>query len=173
MEKWKSVVGYEGFFDVSSLGGVRSISRVSNRGRPVGGKTLKPHKTPKGYMRVALWVDGCPKKFFVHRLVLEAFVGPCPDGMEGCHNDGDRGNNKLENLRWDTASSNWDDRRVHGTASVGEKHPMARLSEGEVILIKEALSAGERGKLLATRFGVSEYVISSIKTGKSWANTHV
>lgn len=59
--------------------------------------------------------NGATKRQWVHRLVLSAFTGPCPPGMECCHNDGDPSNNRPENLRWDTRSSNARDKRVHGT----------------------------------------------------------
>lgn len=90
----------------------------SRRGRD--GKLTKAWRrlatSPKknGYRIVSLPIEGVGKRTFnVHRLILEAFVGPCPEGMEACHNDGDRGNNRLNNLRWDTRSANMADRFRH------------------------------------------------------------
>lgn len=103
-EAWKPVVGRLIPYEISDLG------RVRNR----NGRILKP--TPAGpvgkkYLRVRV----AGKDRYVHRLVLEAFVGPCPPGMETCHNNGDRFDNRLENLRWDTPSNNGRDKAKHGT----------------------------------------------------------
>src|SRR5690606_27256834 len=68
-----------------------------------------------GYAQVDLHRAGVRTRFPVHRLVLIAFVGAPPAGFEGCHNDGDRLNNSLENLRWDTHSANMQDTVTHGT----------------------------------------------------------
>ena len=122
-EIWKSVVGYEGLYEVSDQGQVRSLTRNGRRG-----KILRPGfgSVRKGceYKRqlVILSVSGKHKTKTVHRLVLEAFVGPRPEGMEGCHNDGNTQNNKLENLRWDTRKNNHADSVKHGTHSPPPKN---------------------------------------------------
>ncbi len=121
MEQWKDVVGYEGFYQVSDLGMVRSIDRVVrySRGGPkrLKGKILQPiySSNRMGYPTVGLSKEGYTTPKYVHRLVLEAFVGSCPDDFEACHNDGDPTNNLVNNLRWDTRSSNQLDRKLHGT----------------------------------------------------------
>lgn len=122
-EQWKPVVGFEGLYEVSSRGRVRSLPH-SAPGRPgvvmhFAGKVLPGSVNPQGYIEVGLSRDGVRTLRKVHRLVLEAFVGPRPDGTEGCHGDGDPGNNRLTNLRWDTRSANTYDKVRHGT------HPMA------------------------------------------------
>lgn len=113
-ETWLPVVGYEGSYEVSSLGAVRSIDRIDNRGSRALGRRLRPDATASGHLRVTLSRDGKTRRFFVHRLVLWAFVGCTPPGMEACHNDGDPTNNAVSNLRWDTKSANAQDRRRHG-----------------------------------------------------------
>lgn len=107
-EEWRAVVGYEGCYEVSSLGRVRSV-------REKGG-ILKSHAGNKyGHRYVGLW-KGTKKDLLVHRLVLEAFVGPCPPGMECRHfPDRDPANNRLDNLRWGTHRENEGDKEVHGT----------------------------------------------------------
>lgn len=109
-EIWKPVVGYEGSHEVSDRGKIRSLGRIiphRNGGtRKYKGKLLKQTKLSNGYMAIRLHVNGVGKTMYAHRIVLEAFVGPCPDGMETCHKDGDPTNNKLDNLRWDTSSEN-------------------------------------------------------------------
>lgn len=117
-ERWLPVVGYEGYYEVSSLGRVRSIARVIPH-RRYGemrwpGGLLKPYKTAKGYLMVCLSRDSKSKMVLTHRLVLAAFVGPCPVGAEGCHNDGNKTNNTVTNLRWDSRSANMMDQVRHG-----------------------------------------------------------
>lgn len=107
-EEWRPVVGYEGLYEVSNLGQVRSLDRLDAIGRPRRGAPLKPDAShPKGYLRVSLCRDKVVTRFQVHHLVLAAFVGPRPEGMEGCHSpDPNPANNRLENLRWDSSSEN-------------------------------------------------------------------
>lgn len=94
-EVWKDVVGYEGLYQVSDHGRVWSN---------LNDQVLKHKITARGYHRIELYR---PRHiYFVHVLVLNAFVGLCPRGMECCHFDGDKHNNRLSNLRWDTRSNN-------------------------------------------------------------------
>ena len=115
---WKPVPGYEGSYEVSSTGLVRSCSR-SVRGpgghaKRIAGTVLSPSTSKTGYKRVTLYKDGRQKTFGVHQIVLAAFVGPAPAGTETCHNDGNPANNHLENLRYDTKRANQLDRIAHG-----------------------------------------------------------
>lgn len=107
-QQWLPVVGWEGLYEVSDQGRVRSVERVVRFGattRTVPSTVLKPGKTTKGALYVVL-SNGKSCNRRVHQLVLEAFVGPCPPGMEGCHWDDNKENNALRNLRWDTHSAN-------------------------------------------------------------------
>lgn len=118
-EQWRPVVGWEGLYEVSDQGQVRSVDRVivrnDGQARTFRGRILRPGVNRHGYPMVHLSRPGEMKTKKVHRLVLEAFVGPSPEGAEGCHNNGDRADARLENLRWDTPSRNQLDRRRHGT----------------------------------------------------------
>ncbi|MBC8726059.1 hypothetical protein F6X37_32345 [Paraburkholderia sp. 31.1] len=117
-EIWKPVVGYEGYYEVSDQGRVRSLSRVVIRANgtrlTMHGRVLALPLTQRGYPSVVLSVDGAKYPRVVHQLVLEAFVGPRPAGAEGCHGDGDPTNNAASNLRWDSHSANMHDRVAHG-----------------------------------------------------------
>lgn len=117
--EWRDVVGLEGLYQVSTSGLVRGVDRRVAHGHSrsvfVSGRILKPTIINDGYQLMRMSKDDKQTSRLVHRLVLEAFVGPCPDGMEGCHNDGDPGNNDLSNLRWDTRSNNNFDAIKHGT----------------------------------------------------------
>jgi hypothetical protein len=115
--EWRAVVGYEGLYEVSNTGLVRSLDRKVEDRRSVRsykGRLRIQVVSQSGHHTVQLSKDAQPLTRFVHRMVLEAFVGPCPDGMEGCHNDGNPGNNHVSNLRWDTRSSNMLDKTRHG-----------------------------------------------------------
>lgn len=81
------------------------------------GRWLKPYVNIDGYARVTLSVDGKAHTRLVHALILAAYVGPRPEGLEACHNDGDPANNHVSNLRWDTHASNMRDKIRHGTAT--------------------------------------------------------
>lgn len=117
-EEWRPVLGYEGYYEVSSRGRVRSLPRkvATSRGARVSpGRTLKTPTSTGGYLRVDLSRDGISKSRSVHVLVLEAFTGPRPSrGHDACHWDGDPSNNNIENLRWDTKSANMADKMRHG-----------------------------------------------------------
>lgn len=107
-ETWRPVVGWEGLYEVSDQGRVRSVERIVQFGaqtRRVKSTVLKPGKTTKGALFVML-SNGKARNRRVHQLVLEAFVGPRPPGMEGCHWDDNKENNAVTNLRWDTHSAN-------------------------------------------------------------------
>lgn len=116
-EVWLPVAGYGGSYEVSSLGRVRSRDRFDTIGRFRRGTILAQQSHPKtGHMQVYPSWRSDQQTRKVHHLVLEAFVGPRPPGCEGCHNDGNPANNRVENLRWDTSLSNSNDRYEHGTA---------------------------------------------------------
>jgi hypothetical protein len=106
IETWKSVPGYADLYEVSDHGNVRSLR---------SGKPLKQQPDSDGkHLRVKLCRDGHKMTCRVHKLVLEAFVGPAPDGTESCHRDGNGENNALTNLRWGTRSGNMQDKVNHG-----------------------------------------------------------
>lgn len=113
-EEWRPVVGFETRYEVSNLGRVRSfLNQKQNRRAVPQLKALT--STEAGYKVVTLCEDMQSTPQQVHRLVLGAFVGPCPALLEGCHNDGNGFDNRLQNLRWGTPESNLDDREAHDT----------------------------------------------------------
>jgi hypothetical protein len=109
--------------------------------------------------------DGTYCTLLGSRLVLAAFVGPCPPGMEACHNDGDCTNDSVENLRWDTRVANCADKTLHGTQPTGEKNPRAKLTENDV---KEIRRIGYPLQQHVIRYGVDDATISRILSGKKW-----
>lgn len=146
-------------------------------------RKLKPRGGEDRYKQVTLCDEGRKKQYQVHTLVLLAFIGPCPDGMECRHfPDRDKGNNKLENLQWDTHSNNLNDRIFHGTVPVikhvrGSKHWGAKLTEEMIPLIRSAASEGKGPaairNMVYQKWGIrttSEAIAHVIK-GRAW--THV
>ena len=128
-ESWRPVVGFEGYYEVSDLGRVRSLTRrvPSGRGRTriATGRVLSP-STGDPYRKVNMKVDGVQAMRSVHRLVALAFLGHCPDGMEVCHINGDHKDNRLANLRYDTHSENQRD-----TVRLGGHHYAKRTHCGK------------------------------------------
>lgn len=118
IEQWRPVVGFEGIYQVSDAGLVRSLTRrfLKRDGVPltVKGRVLKPFVDKGGYLKVKLMVSGKATDTSVHLLVLGAFVHPRRDGMLCRHLDGNPANNRLENLTWGTPLENRADIRRHG-----------------------------------------------------------
>lgn len=112
LERWRPVVGYEGGYEVSDLGRVRSLDRVTDRGRNWRGRIMTPTAMPSGYLTVTLWRDGVQRSALVHRLVLTAFVGPSDSEVRHLH--GDPSDNRLSELAWGTHSENQFDQVAHG-----------------------------------------------------------
>jgi len=168
-EEWRPVVGYDGFYEVSSIGRVRSLDRAIHDGRRYKGRILRQGVMASGHRKVQLCKED-HRDCLVHRLVLEAFTGPCPEGKQCCHNDGDPSNNRAENLRWDTIASNAADRLKHGTEMIGEKNPLAKLTADKVRTIFEMHERGITGRAIAAEFGVTPANISCVLTGKTWGH---
>src|SRR3546814_7457395 len=106
-EEWRPVLGYEGYYEVSSLGRVRSLPRIRSAKRRKGtqftmrmaGRVLVLCLNKSGYLAGNMCIEGQRKNFAVHRLVCEAFHGPAPDGQQAAHKDGVRKNCYASNLR--------------------------------------------------------------------------
>lgn len=107
----KDVVGYEGLYTVTDRGEVRSVR----------GGVRAAYPTREGHLRVSLHRSGRRKMVYVHALVLEAFVGPRPEGLEGRHRNGVPDDNRAENLEWGTRAENVLDSVRHGTHSAASK----------------------------------------------------
>jgi len=120
-ERWLPIAGYEEQYEVSDLGRIRSLARLDARGRSLRERELSPRKTTRDHLSVALYRDGIRRDLQVHHLVLEAFIGPRPDGMEGCHWNDDPSDNRLDNLRWDTRRANVLDSVRNGSHSMANK----------------------------------------------------
>lgn len=172
MEVWKSVVGYEGFYEVSNLGSVRGVDRILKREKGPylqKGQLLKQRPNPKGYLMVGLNKVGAVKKCVaVHRLVAEAFLGPKPDDLVTCHVNGNKTDNSVENLQYATQKENCSHKVIHGTHQTCEAHGMAKLKLQDVAEIKALIASGETQTSVAKLFGVHKGTISMIHREKLW-----
>jgi HNH endonuclease len=167
-EFFRPIDGFPGY-RVSRAGEVQSGWGRGCRGRMTDSwSPLKPIRCHWGHLAVNLHRDGRKFRRSIHRLVLEAFVGPRPPGLVCCHWDGDPANNRLENLRWDTHQSNMDDMLRHGTRGRGETASKARLKEVEVREIRRLVAEGVSPDDLAARFGVGSPNIKAIACGRTW-----
>ena len=134
-----------------------------------GGHWLKPQLQNTGYYTIALFLDGLQHTCTIHRLVLEAYCGPCPEGMECRHLDGDRSNYKFENLRWGTRSENRQDQVRHGTSFQGEQNHFAKLTDTGARMIVYMYRTGEfTQQEIAAVYDVTQTCVSSIITKKTW-----
>jgi hypothetical protein len=170
--EYRDIPGFEGY-KIGSDGSVWTC-RATNGAGPLRSewRKLKPLKRPNGYTHVALCPLGGPeakrRKISIHRTVLEVFVGPCPEGKEACHNNDISDDNRLDNLRWGTKLENHHDRRLNDMIPMGERHYKARLTEADVLSIRQRLADGEKGRDLAKEYRVTPATICSIKQRRIW-----
>lgn len=162
-EGWREVPGTEGRYSVSSLGRVRSDWQ--------GGGILAVHAGRKGYLQVRLSLRCGRPTFRVHRLVAAAFIGPRPVGMQVDHKDGNKINNRPENLEYVTCRENirrcWK-AGLHGVEHCrGEANNKAKLTEEDVRTIRAIYPARSLAELART-YGVTVANVSSVVRRKTW-----
>ncbi len=177
-EEWRDVPGYEGFYRVSNMGRVMTLSRRlifrngRQRGRVIPTKLLVLCPMKDGHLRVSLHKNGVRSWGYVHSLVLRTFVGPPPEGMECCHfPDPDPTNNRVENLRWGTYADNRRDAAIQGSLA-GERNGNAALTVEQVLHIRSLrdrlLSEPGFKTRLARELGVHCSTVSRALSGKTW-----
>lgn len=177
-ERWKAVVGFEGAYEVSDQGRVRSLDRIVvcqqrtgiNRRlvtmhRRLKGRVLRGAKLKSGHIHVGFGHNTAD--LLVHRLVLEAFIGPCPVGHEACHRDDVPSNNKLKNLYWGTRKENMDDAYRNGKHHVGEQHCNAKLNVALVRTMRE-LAKAMPIRQVAIKFGTPYFTAFKAIRGITW-----
>lgn len=162
-EIWKDIPGLEGEYQASTLGRIRSLDRKvhvgrSNAYRTMRGRILRPGKQNKsGHLTVVL--GRAHGSMPVHTAVALTFIGPRPQGMDVCHNDGNPENNRVENLRYDTRTENIFD--VYRIGKGWRKLTLAEIKE-----IKRLSESGIHGAEIAQKFNIAKSTVSSIKCGR-------
>jgi hypothetical protein len=134
---------------------------------------LKARRSSNGYLNVNLHGKGPSRCDSVHALILEAFVGPRPPGHHACHNNGDRTDNRPENLRWDTVAGNCADKKAHGTHVEGGSVGTSVLSDDQVMETRRRYAAGERSRSIQADFPIGRTEFWNIVWGKRWSHLPV
>lgn len=171
-EVWKPVLGFEGRYEVSSLGGLRSLDmwKLNSIGRMRfhPGAVLSPCLYSSKYKMATFRGHAKQERRLLHAVVCEAFHGPRPSGHQVAHNNGNRLDNRAENLRWATPTENALDKEMHGTGNKGVKHAMAKLSEDDVRRIRSRCENGESAESIASDFPVTRHCVWRIHHRKTW-----
>lgn len=165
MEIWKDIPNYEGYYQVSNLGRVKSLTRLVpgvKCWRKIQGVILKPYSNPRGYLWVSLLKNGVEKRRQVHRIVMEAFVGPSKQHVN--HIDSNPKNNRFDNLEYSGPLENsihaWRNNRFPPRA--GERNGRSKLTDAQRKEIKVLLSSGVARKQLAKDYNVSKSAIDRL-----------
>jgi NUMOD4 motif/HNH endonuclease len=170
IETWKDIEGYEGLYQVSDLGRVKSLARVTRHGRKKQEIILRNILERNGYLTVELFKNSVGKKFGVHRLVAMVFISNPQSKREVNHLNGIKNNNFANNLEWSTSSEN----KLHAIATglrisiKGSDIWNCKLTESDVLEIRKRLANGERTVDIANIYGVTTKVIGGIKRRQTW-----
>ena len=162
VEVWADIPGYVGHYKISNRG--RIVSKKYGDTRPTA------TQIQRGYVKVSLCREDKRKTFFVHKLVLLAFKGQGLPGQECAHLNGNRSDNRIENLAWMTRKENLSHREQHGTAPKGSNNPNAKLRDADARTIIEMVSKGCKGAHVAKLFGVNKNTVYDIVSGRSWSH---
>jgi len=165
------VPGYEGLYQASDLG--RILSFHGKYG--IAERLRRARAGTGGYLYLTLSGASGRRTTKVHKIVLEAFVGPCPEGMVARHLNGDPADCRLSNLRYGTPGENRQDQVRHGTArggapSPGDRNGNAKLTELQVLEIRHRHAAGELKSALSRAYGISDVSVGHIVRRKTWAH---
>ncbi len=158
---WLTIWGFPDY-EVSDQGQIRNRS----------GELIQPRKTARGYLQIGLWQHGAKKRVkkqrLVHRLVIITFVGHNWRRKQVAHRNGNRLDNRLENLMWVTPKENADHKRSHGTLQMGEQIRTAKLTPSSVRQIRNLYDGSYSQGELAAMFNVSQMTISKVVRRVSW-----
>lgn len=180
-ECWRSIFGYEGLYEISDFGRVRSFDRVILRSNGISemrpGRIMRSALAGRGYPFVKLFKDGKGKAFYIHRLVAAAFL-PFVEGMHVNHIDFDKTNNRASNLEWVTPKQNtahsidagrWSGKYNSGKCLAANNPNRAqKLTLKDVRDIRAACANGVKQSITAEKFGITQGTVSAIKRGSVW-----
>jgi hypothetical protein len=175
MPEYKPIVGFPDY-RVGSDGSIwSSRKRGGHGGSSTAWRRAKTFIKRNGYVSAVLYANvGEPKHLLVHRIVLTAFVGECPEGMECRHKNGIKLDNSSSNLEWGTRKENIGDKKKHGTYLYGSMVKSSKLDDSKVSQIKQRFSAGLASlSELSKENNVSYSLISKIILNKAWKHVKV
>ena len=162
MEQWKPAFGFEGIYECSTNGRVRSARNITSSKK---GRVLKPHTGTK-YAQVQLRKNGVYHHTYIHRLVMATFVGP--SSLTVNHKNGVKTDNRIENLEYATNQENL----LHATRVLGKRrgtlHWKARLNDTDIRDIRRRLFSGETHQSIADAYSVCRVNITCIAIGRTW-----
>lgn len=175
-ELWKPIKGFEGLYEISNFGRVKSLSRKRNKRG--GGfywdkeKILKDHPTGTNYRFVALCKEGKYKHYQVHRLVAIHFIDNPENKEQVNHLDGSRDNNHVDNLEWCTRAENYHHAdsigRIKDDRNRGENNGLSIMNEKKVLVIRKRREKGDSYKELSNEFNCSIGCIQGIVSRATW-----
>lgn len=172
-EEWREVVGYNGFYEVSSLGRIRSWHSGNRHSgadqRAAEPRILNPHRQAAGggYVAVSMRQGGRQVTTYLHRLVAIAFHGAVPEGMETCHNDGNPANNAPSNLRYDTHANNLAERIM----PCGEQHHRSRLTDSDALEVRRLRDeCGWKLREIAEKFDIGVTTVHAVTSRRTWVH---
>lgn len=173
-EEWMPVLGHEGIYEVSNFGRVRSLARFVARGTnhlTITGRLLSPAPNiDTKYHEVRLSKDGRSVMRKVSILVCEAFHGPRPFGKHAAHRNGNRSDDRTENVQWLTPRENAADKVLHGTQTFGEDHHNAVMTERQVHETRRLRRLGMTYQAIADRLSVTFEMVRCVIVGRSWSH---
>jgi len=178
-EIWKNITGYEGLYQISNLGRVKSLARIVPRKSRSHGtynltvkeKILTVFLVDNQYYRVALSKNGIEKKLRIHQLIARAFIPNPLNKPQVNHINGIKTDNKIENLEWCTFQENMTHAKNQGLRARGEGHGNRKLNNEKVLLIRKMAKKGIKYTVIAKKMGTCPNTVSNAATGKSW--THI
>jgi hypothetical protein len=174
-EIWKDIAGFEGKYQISNLGNIKSLKRIKHRNKygpiVVPEKILNPRVDNIGYKRLYIYGDGFKKRDSIHRFVANAFIPNPENKPEVNHKNGIKTDNRVENLEWVTVSEN----RIHAfknklqVSLKGSQSPNSILTESDVLEIRKLWGTKKfLKKELASKYNVSRTSIYLVVSNKSW-----
>jgi len=173
-EEWRPIPGWP-YYQVSDFGRVKTCAPHGRGTKEKPWRLLSASKAGTGYLNVSLHHRGESRRVYIHRLVLEVFVGPPEPGMQARHiENNNRKDNRLENLKWGTAQENSDDMVAHGSRVYGSSCHASKLSEADIETIADLHhNEGVPVKQLAIRFGIRKENMSKILNGHHWGSANI
>jgi len=166
---WRDVPGWETRYKISEYGDVKSKNMtVGARGGKTAtrkGRALALVTKNNGYLAITLTDGNNRPQISIHRLVARAFIGECPIGLHVLHTDGNKLNNHYTNLRYGTPAENINDTLLHGHRLMGNTHPMAKLDEDAVKMIR---ISSRTCRELALIFSITPAHVGVIRRNRAW-----